>query len=99
MNSALRLLASLRFTLAGMIFLAIGAALSYNDPAQTPDWVLAAPMALLAINLSAAISINSSINRRAGLLLFHIGLLGIVVLAGVGRLTYFEGHVEMLQDS
>src|SRR3569623_298354 len=48
-------LASLRLTLVGMLLLAIGAALSYNNPATTPVWVLVVPMALLAVNLLAAI--------------------------------------------
>ena len=99
MNKLLRPLASLRLTLAGMFLLAIGAGLSYNNPASTPVWVLVVPMALLACNLLAAIITNPRINRRGGLLTFHLALLGVVVLAAIGRLTHLEANVELLQGS
>jgi cytochrome c biogenesis protein len=99
MKALSRRLSSLRFTLIGMILLAIGAALSYNNPASTPVWVLVMPMALLAINLLAAIITNPRIHRRGSLLVFHLALLGVVVLAAVGYLTRFEAHVEMLQGT
>lgn len=97
--NTLRRLASLRLTLVGMLLLAIGAALSYNNPATTPVWVLVVPMALLAGNLLAAIISNPRINRRGGLLTFHLALLGVVVLAAIGRLTHLEAHIELLQDT
>lgn len=97
MNALLRKLASLRLTLVGMVLLALGAALSYDNPAGTPAWVLVVPLALLALNLSAAIVSNPRINRRGGLLIFHLGLLGIVVLAAIGRLTRLEAHVELTE--
>ncbi len=99
MTALLRPLASLRLTLAGMVLLAIGAALSYGNPVTTPVWVLVVPMALLAVNLLAAIITNPRINRRGGLLTFHLALLGVVLLAAVGRLTHLEAHVEMVQDT
>lgn len=99
MKALSRRLSSLRFTLIGMILLAIGAALSYNNPASTPVWVLVMPMALLAINLLAAIITNPRIHRRGSLLVFHLALLGVVVLVAVGYLTRFEAHVEMLQGT
>jgi cytochrome c biogenesis protein ResB len=92
-------LSSLRFTLVGMVLLAIGAALSYNNPASTPVWVLVVPMALLAVNLLAAIITNPRIHRHGSLLVFHLALLGVVVLAAVGFMTRFEAHVEMLEGT
>ncbi len=91
----LRRLASTRLTLVGMVLLAIGAGLSYDNPEHMPVWVLATPMALLALNLSAAIVVYPAIYRNPGLLVFHLGLLGICVLAAIGRLTHYEAHVEM----
>src|SRR3569832_350252 len=99
MKQLLLPLASLRLTLAGMLLLAIGAALSYNTPAPTPVWVLVVPMALRAINLLAAIITNPRINRRGGLLTFHLALLGVVILAAIGRLTHLEALIELLQDT
>lgn len=89
-------LASLKMTLVGMGLLAVGATLSYGNPQSTPMSVLVAPMALLAVNLSAAIATNSRINQQPGLLIFHVSLLLIVVLAAIGRLTHMDAHLELV---
>src|SRR3569833_1658128 len=99
MNGVLRPLASLRLTLVGMLLLAFGAALSYNNPATTSVWVLVVPMSLLAVKLLAAIITNPRIYRRKKLLTFHLALLWEVVLAAIGRLTHLEAHIEILQDT
>lgn len=99
MKTLLFRLGSPRLALLGMAALGIGAALSYGNPAGTPIWVLVVPLFFLAINLSAAITTNPRIYARRGLLLFHIGLLSIVVLAAVGRLTFFEAHMELLDGA
>ncbi len=95
----LRRLASTRLTLLGMALLAIGAGLSYGNPVEISAWVLTAPLLFLALNLFAAILTQPGINRRPGLLMFHIGLLSICILAAIGRLTHFEARVEVSQDS
>lgn len=97
MTRVLRSLASTRLTLFGMVFLGIGAALHYDNPVETPTWVLAAPMFVLALNLLAAVITNPKINRRGGLLVFHLGLLAIAVLAGIGRMTILEANVELTE--
>ena len=95
MISWLRKLSSLKFTLVGMVLLGIGAGLSYGNPVDVSVWVLIVPLALLAINLAAAILTNPRINRQPGLLVFHICLFSTVVLAGVGRLTHLDAHLEI----
>jgi len=95
MFSWLRLLASLKLTLVGMVLLGVGAALSYDNPVDVSVWVLVAPLALLALNLAAAIVTNTRINRQPGLLVFHVCLLATVLLAGVGRLTHLDAHLEI----
>ena len=95
MFSWLSLLSSLKLTLVGMILLGIGSALSYGNPVDTPVWVLVVPLGVLAINLAAAILTNPRINRQPGLLVFHVCLFSTVMLAGVGRLTHLDAHVEM----
>ncbi|RMD78938.1 MAG: hypothetical protein D6809_04795 [Gammaproteobacteria bacterium] len=92
-----RRLASLKLTLAGMLLLALGVGLRYGDPDRVSVWVLVLPMGLLALNLLAAVTTNPRIYRRGGLLAFHLALLGLVVLAAIGRLTLFEGHVELVE--
>jgi hypothetical protein len=93
----LRLLASLKFTLVGMLLLAGGAILSYGNPVDVSIWVLVVPLGLLAVNLSAAIATNPGINRQPGLLVFHLSLLSTVLLAGVGRLTHLDAHLEITE--
>ncbi|MDR2877247.1 MAG: cytochrome c biogenesis protein ResB [Chromatiales bacterium] len=93
----MRKLASTRLTIFGMILLGVGAALNYDNPVTTPAWVLAIPLLLLALNLCAAIISNPNINRRGGLLVFHIGLLLIVVLVAIGRLTKLEAKIELVE--
>ncbi len=99
MISLLKRLSSIRLTLLWMALLGVGAALSYDNPVDTPAWVLVVPLVLLAINLLAAIITNPSINRRGGLLIFHVALLGIVVLVAFGRLTHMEAHLEIVEGT
>lgn len=95
----LRRLASPRLTLLGMAMLAVGAGLSYDNPAEVSAWVLIVPLLFLAVNLLAAIITQPGINRRPGLLMFHLGLLSICILVAIGRLTHFESRVEVTQGS
>ena len=99
MLNLLRRIASLKVTLAGMVLLGIGAGYSYGNPMDVPVWVLVVPLAWLATNLIAAIVTNERINQQPGLLVFHICLLSVVVLAGIGRLTHLDAHIEMLRDA
>jgi cytochrome c biogenesis protein len=99
MMRIIRWLGSVRLALMGMGLLAVGAMLSYGNPDSTPIWVLLVPLALLSINLLIAILTNARIQRRPPLLIFHVGLLAIVILAAVGRLTFFEGRVEVVEGS
>ena len=95
MLSILRRLASLKITLVGMVLLIAGSIASYGNPMDVPVWVLVVPLVFLAINLTSAIITNNRINRQLGLLVFHVALLGLVILAGIGRLTHFDAHTEI----
>jgi hypothetical protein len=92
-----RLLASLKFTLIGLGLLGVGSILIYDNPADVSMWVIVVPLVLLAINLSTAIFTNPNINQQPGLLVFHLCLLGTVILAGIGRLTHLDAHLEITQ--
>lgn len=89
-------LASIKLTLVGMVLLCIGAILSYGSNFDFSVWVLVLPLGWLSVNLLAAIATNRKINRQPGLLIFHLGLLGIAVLAAIGRLTHLDGQVEII---
>jgi len=80
-----------------MSLLGLGAFQSYGNPVDVSAWVLIVPLSLLAVNLASAILTNSKINQQPGLLIFHVCLLSIVILAGIGRLTHLDAHIEMAE--
>lgn len=93
----LRLFASLKLTLIGMGILIVGAILMYGNPTDMSMWVVVAPMMLLSVNLFAAILTNPRINDNPGLLIFHVCLLGLLLLAAIGRMTHLDAQVEIMQ--
>lgn len=99
MRKWLQIAGSPKLALVGMVLLAIGAGLSYGNPVDVSIWVLVAPLAFMAVTLLCAICGYPRIHRQTGLLIFHIGLLTIVMLAALGRLTFFEARVELLEGN
>lgn len=96
-RSALLALASLRLTVALLVLLA-GVVLWAQADTRVPPWLLALPQALLALNLAAALATHPRL-RRGGLAVFHIALLGCLLLLAWGRLTHAEGQVELTQGA
>jgi hypothetical protein len=90
-------LASLRLTLGGFALLALGTLATHDRP-EAPAAAIVAPLALLALNLAAAIAVRPAL-RRGGLGLFHVALLALLLLVGVGRLTHFDARVEVTEDT
>ena len=89
-------LASLKLTLVGMLLLLAGVLGSYRDPAAS-IWWLVVPLGLLGVNLLCAIVFNPRFRHQTGLLVFHVCLLGILVLAAVGQLVSLTGRVEITE--
>lgn len=87
-------LGSLRLALwlIGLFGLAVAA--SYFGLSNA-TWALAVPLGLLAANLVAAVATNPIFRAQGALLVFHLGLIALIVLAAVGRLTYLKGSVEL----
>lgn len=94
----LRSLASLKLTLAGIAALLGGVLLAYFSGDQSSVYVIA-PLAVLSINLLAAIVFNPRIRQNSGLLMFHICLLMIAVLTVLSQLTSMKGRVEIVQGA
>ena len=92
----LKKLASLRLSLAGMAMLA-GVAIAASGEDGIDTEFAAIPIALLVLNLLAALATNRSFRAQAGLLVFHVGLLLVFLLAGLTVVTRFDGHVEVVQ--
>lgn len=89
-------LASLRLTFAGLAWLVFHSIAVSQWPDQTIQW-LVLPLALLALNLLAAILVNRSFRSQGALLLFHVGLLGVLVLVAAGIVVRFNGQVEITE--
>ena len=95
MKPLLPALASPRLTLAGFAVLAAAIVVGPWWPLPSAGYV--APLALLGVNLAAAIALRPSL-RRGGLGVFHLALLAFLLLAAWGRLTHFDARVEVAQD-
>lgn len=96
MRSLLKILASLRLTLVGLVWLILNAFAVSQWPDAAIPW-LALPLALLALNLLAAIVVNGTFRHQSALLVFHVGLLGVLILVAAGVLVRFDGQVELVE--
>jgi cytochrome c biogenesis protein len=94
-RGALQLLASTRLS-SGLFALLGAVVLATHFSGRVPGWSVAAPLALLALNLVAAMACHARL-RRGGLGLFHACLLGCLLLLAWGRLAHFEGRVEVAE--
>lgn len=87
-------LASLRLT-----FVCLVAAAAIAIIAQLTDrpfaLYLAAPFAVLFVNLIAALAATPKLRQQTGLLGFHLALAVLALLATFDRLMAFNGHVEV----
>ena len=97
MLSVCRALASLKLTLLVLFVLGIGVIAAYLSETQI-TWILAGPLTLFAVNLSAAVATNAVFQRQKPLLVFHLALIVIVLLIAAGRLTYLKGTLELTKD-
>jgi cytochrome c biogenesis protein len=92
--AALRWLASLKLSAALLVALAAAIVLSYASESPVA-WSLATPMALLAVNLAAAIAASPVFRRQGALLAFHLALAALAALAAAGQLGSLKGRVEL----
>jgi cytochrome c biogenesis protein len=96
MKTLLVRIASLKITLlgiGGMIALALA---TYRNPGFGTVW-LAVPLAVLAVNLLAAILTNGAFRQQSALLVFHVCLLAVILLIGAELMIRFGGHVEVVE--
>ena len=91
-------LASLRVTPFALLALAAGVLASYRDPGA-PGWWMTLPLAVLAVNLAAALLVDARLRLRAPLLVFHVALLAVLLLAAAGELLRFSGRVELVEGT
>lgn len=93
----LAVLGSLRLTLASLVLL-LGTVVYIYDREGEGDATLplVLPLAMLSINLLAAVAGNRTFRRQLTLLVFHLALLAIIVLVAIGRLTYLRATTEVV---
>lgn len=91
-------LASLKLTLAGMVLLAALLGWSRVEDRMAGDEVVV-PLALLFVNLTAAVLTNRAFRAQPGLLVFHVGLALLALTAGLGQLTGLVGRVAVTEGT
>jgi cytochrome c biogenesis protein len=91
MKRVLAHVGSLRTALALLALLGVAALM---NPGATG---LAAVLALLGLNLLAALVVHPLLRRQLPLLVFHLALLALVLLVAAARLVRLEGRFELLQ--
>lgn len=96
MRSVLKTLASLRLTMAGLAALIINCVAISQWPEAALAWVVL-PLSVLAANLFAALIVRHAFRHQAALLMFHVGLLAVLMLVAAGVLLRFEGSVELVE--
>ena len=96
MIGLVRSLASLRLTLAGLLLLAAGLVADQNYW-LSGAWAITPPLALLAVNLVAAMITDPRFRRRPALFAFHLCLLLLALLAGYGQLVHYQGRLPLAE--
>ncbi|MGY0195491.1 hypothetical protein ACWA7J_10495 [Leptothrix sp. BB-4] len=87
---------SLRTALAGMALLGMAVLVGRFRS----DWLgvgLIVALLFLALNLLVALALHPTLRRQVPLLVFHLALLGLVVAAGLGRMTALDGRFELTE--
>ena len=96
MRFVLKRLASLRLTMVGLTGLIVNSFAISQWPDAALPWVVL-PLSLLAVNLFAALVVRHAFRHQSALLLFHVGLLAVLMLVAAGVLLRFDGSVELVE--
>ncbi len=98
MRAVLKKLASLRLTMVGLAALIANSVAISQWPDEALPWVVL-PLSLLAVNLFAALLVRHVFRHQSALLLFHVGLLAVLLLVAAGVLMRFDGSVEVVEGT
>ena len=82
--------------MAGLAALIVNCVAISQWPEASLPWVVL-PLSVLAANLFAALIVRHAFRQQAALLLFHVGLLAVLVLVAAGVLLRFDGSVELIE--
>lgn len=92
----LRAISSLRLTLVGLVLLAAGL-LAYHKQWLPGAWTITPALALLGVNLAAAMVVDPRFRRRPALFAFHLCLLLLAVFAGYGQLAAYQARLSLVE--
>jgi len=96
MKYLLNALSSLKLSFGGMVLLVL--VIFYDlQISDLPAGWLASVLALLCLNLAAAVMVRPQFRRQPGLLIFHFCLMVVAGLAGLQAMTIFEGRIEQVE--
>lgn len=98
MKPLLKKIASLKLTMVGLVGLIANSFAVSQWPDESIPW-LVLPLSLLAVNLFAALLVRHAFRQQAALLLFHVGLLAVLMLVAAGVLLRFDGSVEVVEGT
>lgn len=87
-------LASLKLSALILAWLVVGLPLSARD-LLSATLVVGLAGGLFLVNLGAYLARSPAFGGRPGLVVFHLSLALFLLLAGLGRMTWLEGHVEV----
>lgn len=88
--------ASLRLTVVAMSALAGTMVCAQLNEEVDYSWITL-PIAVLLVNLLAALFTNVRLRREPALVLFHLALVAVCVLAALDAATRFHGRVELVE--
>ena len=85
-------------TLVLLILLGFAITAYYQMAAAERIWLVAIPALLLILNFLLALVTRSILKNNWPLMLFHFALIALVVLALIGRMSYFKATLELAQN-
>ena len=98
MKPLMKAVASIKLTMVGLSVLIANSFAVSQWPDTAIPW-LVLPLSVLAINLLAALIVRHAFRQQAALLLFHVGLLAVLILVAAGVLLRFDGSVEVVEGT
>jgi len=92
------ILASNRTTLILLVVLSIAVTIYYQISLQQRLWIIAVPSFLLILNFFLAMATRNILKNSWPLMIFHFALIALVILAFVGRMSFFHGTLELAEN-
>ena len=90
--------ASNRTTLTLLVVLSISIIIYYQVSLSYRLWIIAVPSFLLMLNFFLALATRDILKNSLPLLVFHFALIVLVILAFAGKMSFFNGTLELAEN-